>query len=110
MSIFREYDIRGVYGTALTEEIAEAIGKAFGTLIRRSGGGKISLGYDIRLSSPALRSALLSGILSTGVDVVDIGRCPTPVLYYSLFKLKVDGGAMVTASHNPAEFNGFKLC
>ena len=110
MSIFREYDIRGVYGTALTEEISEEIGKAFGTFILQSGGRKISLGYDIRLSSPSLRSALLSGLLSTGIDVVDIGACPTPVLYFSLFQLEVDGGIMVTASHNPAEFNGFKLC
>lgn len=110
MSIFREYDIRGVYGTALTEKVAEEIGKAFGTLICRSGGKKISLGYDIRLSSPSLREALLSGLLSTGIDVVDIGACPTPVLYFSLFQLQVDGGVMITASHNPAEFNGFKLC
>lgn len=117
MSIFREYDIRGVYGTALTEKVAEGIGKAFGTLMRRSGGKKISLGYDIRLSSPPLREALLSGLLSTGLHVVDIGACPTPVLYFSLFhpkigcrQLEVDGGVMITASHNPAEFNGFKLC
>lgn len=110
MSIFREYDIRGVYGTALTEKVAENIGKAFGTLMRRSGGKKISLGYDIRLSSPSLREALLSGLLSTGLHVVDIGACPTPVLYFSLFQLEVDGGVMITASHNPAEFNGFKLC
>lgn len=110
MSIFREYDIRGVYGTVLTEKVAEEIGKAFGTLIRRSGGKKISLGYDIRLSSPSLRESLLAGLLSTGIDVVDIGACPTPVLYFSLFNLQVDGGVMITASHNPAEFNGFKLC
>lgn len=110
MSIFREYDIRGVYGTVLTEKVAEEIGKAFGTLIRRSGGKKISLGYDIRLSSPSLREALSAGLLSTGIDVVDIGACPTPVLYFSLFQLEVDGGVMITASHNPAEFNGFKLC
>ncbi|NKE70969.1 phosphomannomutase/phosphoglucomutase [Candidatus Manganitrophus noduliformans] len=110
MSIFREYDIRGVYGTVLTEKVAEEIGKAFATLIRRSGGKKISLGYDIRLSSPSLREALLAGLLSTGIDVVDIGACPTPVLYFSLFNLQVDGGVMITASHNPAEFNGFKLC
>lgn len=110
MSIFREYDIRGIYGTSLTEQIAEQIGKAFGTLIRRSGGRKIALGYDIRLSTPSLREALLSGLLSTGLNVVDIGACPTPVLYFSLFQIEVDGGAMITASHNPAEFSGFKLC
>jgi len=110
MPIFREYDIRGVYGTALTEKISEEIGKAFGTLILEAGGRKIALGYDIRLSSPSHREALLSGLLSTGIDVVDIGACPTPVLYFSLFQLEVDGGIMITASHNPAEFNGFKLC
>jgi len=109
-TLFREYDIRGVYGKELTEDMAEAIGKSFGTLIRRDGRKKIALGYDIRLSSPSLRSALLSGLLSTGLDVVDIGKCPTPVLYYSLFQLEVEGGVMITASHNPAEFNGFKLC
>ncbi len=110
MSIFREYDIRGIYGKDLTEEISEGIGKAFGTMIRRSGGKIISLGYDVRLSTPALKAALLSGLLSCGIDVVDIGQCPTPVLYFSLFQLKVDGGVMITASHNPGEFNGFKLC
>ncbi|HIE65847.1 MAG: phosphomannomutase/phosphoglucomutase [Nitrospira sp.] len=110
MSLFREYDIRGVYGKELTEGMAEAIGKSFGTLMRRDGRKKIALGYDIRLSSPSLRSALLSGLLSTGLHVVDIGKCPTPVLYFSLFQLEVEGGVMITASHNPAEFNGFKLC
>jgi len=110
MSIFREYDIRGVYGSALTEPIAEAIGKGFGTFILRSGGKRISLGHDIRLSTPSLRGALLSGLLSTGMDVMDIGVCHTPALYFSLFHLPVDGGMMITASHNPAEFNGFKLC
>ncbi len=109
MALFREYDIRGIYGKELTEDVAEAIGKSFGTLIRRDGKKKISLGYDIRLSSPSLRSALLSGLLSTGLHVIDIGKCPTPVLYFSLFQLEVDGGVMITASHNPAEFNGFKL-
>ncbi len=110
MSIFREYDIRGVYGTDLTEAIAGQIGRAFGTRIGRMGGKTIALGYDMRLSSPSLREAVLSGLLETGIDVVDIGACPTPALYFSQFHLKVDGGVMITASHNPAEFNGFKLC
>ncbi|MBI3359397.1 MAG: phosphomannomutase/phosphoglucomutase [Nitrospirae bacterium] len=110
MSIFREYDIRGVYGTTLTEKLAEDIGRAFGTLICRGGGKSISMGHDVRLSTPSLRKALLTGILSTGVNVVDIGSCPTPVLYFSLYTLNVDGGVMITASHNPAEHNGFKLC
>ncbi len=110
MSIFREYDIRGVYGTALTENLAEDIGRAFGTLIRRGGGVTVSMGHDVRLSTPALRQSLLMGILSTGINVVDIGSCPTPVLYFSLYHLHVHGGVMITASHNPAEYNGFKLC
>ncbi len=110
MSIFREYDIRGIYGQDLTEEIAEGIGLAFGTMIGRAGGKQITLGYDVRLSTPALKASLLSGLLSCGIKVIDIGECPTPVLYFSLFQLKVDGGVMITASHNPGEFNGFKLC
>ncbi len=110
MSIFREYDIRGVYGTALTEKIAEDIGCAFGTLIKRGRGKTVSMGHDVRLSTPSLREALLKGILSTGINVVDIGSCPTPVLYFSLYNLSVDGGVMITASHNPGEYNGFKLC
>lgn len=110
MSIFREYDIRGVYGQDLTEKIAEGIGSAFGTMIRRTGGKQVSLGYDVRLSTPALKAAFLSGLLPTGVHVIDIGECPTPVLYFSLYQLPVDGGIMITASHNPGEFNGFKLC
>ncbi|MEK7286810.1 MAG: phosphomannomutase/phosphoglucomutase [Nitrospirota bacterium] len=110
MSIFREYDIRGIYKEELTEEIAVGIGAAFGTRIRRAGGTVVSMGYDVRLSSPSLREALLSGILSTGINVMDIGACPTPALYYSLFQLPVNGGIMITASHNPANYNGFKIC
>ncbi len=110
MSIFREYDIRGIVGEDLTEEIANGIGKAFGTLMHRRGAKRIALGYDVRLSAENMRQALLSGLLTCGVDVVDIGKCPTPVLYFSLFNLKVDGGVMITASHNPGQYNGFKLC
>ncbi len=109
MTLFREYDIRGIYGKELTDDLAREIGSAFGSIIRRSGGKRISLGYDVRLSAPALRAALLSGLLKTGVDVIDIGACPTPVLYFSLFQRKVDGGIMITASHNPGDYNGFKL-
>ncbi len=117
MSIFREYDIRGVYGQDLTEAIAEQIGRAYGTYILRDaprplapGAGAVAVGYDIRPSSPALREALIDGMLSTGLNVVDIGACPTPTLYFALFDLPVSGGVMITASHNPSEFNGFKLC
>lgn len=110
MSIFREYDIRGVFGKDLTTETGEAIGRAFGTRIRRNAGQTVSLGYDIRPSGPALRSAVIEGLRATGLNVVDIGACPTPTLYFSLHQLKVDGGIMITASHNPSEYNGFKLC
>lgn len=110
MSIFREYDIRGIYGKDLTDDTAKGVGKAFGTLIRRAGGKQVTLGYDVRLSTPPLKAALSAGICSTGINVIDIGECPTPVLYFSLYELEVDGGIMITASHNPGEFNGFKVC
>ena len=109
--IFREYDIRGKVGVDFTEEVVREIGKAYGTIVKRNGGKKVTCGRDGRLSSPALQKALIEGILSTGVDVVDIGMCPTPVMYFSLFVLKdIDGGIQVTGSHNPPEFNGLKIC
>ena len=108
--IFREYDIRGVVGKDLTEGIIELIGKAFGTYLRKDGRKKVSLGRDCRLSSPAFAKAMTHGINSTGVDVVDIGMVTTPMVYFSLFNLDVEGGVMITASHNPSEYNGVKLC
>ena len=109
--MFREYDIRGKVDEDLTVEVAEAIGKAYGTVIKRKGGKKVVSGRDGRLSGPKLQSALIKGILSTGVSVVNIGLTPTPVMYFSLFKLEgVDGGIQVTGSHNPPEFYGFKIC
>lgn len=110
MSIFREYDIRGVVGETLTISSAQEIGKAFGSYIRRKNGSRIVLGRDIRLSSEELRDALVEGFLSTGTEVIDVGECTTPILYFSLYQFPVDGGVMITGSHNPAEFNGFKLC
>lgn len=110
MGIFREYDIRGVVGRDLTEEVAERIGRAFGTIARERGVKAVSVGRDGRLSSPALRDHLVNGLTMSGLDVVDIGACPTPILYFSLFKLPVDGGVMITGSHNAPEYNGFKLC
>jgi len=101
--IFREYDIRGVVGKDLTEGIIELIGKAFGTYLRKDGRKKVSLGRDCRLSSPAFAKAMTHGINSTGVDVVDIGMVTTPMVYFSLFNLDVEGGVMITASHNPSE-------
>lgn len=107
--IFREYDIRGVVDEDLTEEVVEELGRGFGSYLRGKGGRKASLGGDVRLSTPKFREAISRGMLSSGVDVVDIGIVPTPVQYFSLYHLDVDGGVMITGSHNPPEFNGFKL-
>lgn len=110
--IFRQYDIRGVYNKDLTPEIARAVGIAYGTYLVQARGTqrlKVSVGRDVRVSSQAIRDALVEGIISTGIDIVDIGECPTPLQYFSLFHLVLDGGIMITGSHNPPEFNGFKI-
>ncbi|NOX38364.1 MAG: phosphomannomutase/phosphoglucomutase [Calditrichaeota bacterium] len=107
--IFREYDIRGVVGKDLTAEVAELLGKGIGTFLKQRGAQKISVGGDIRLSTEMLRENLMNGITSTGVNVVNLGQVPTPVQYFSLHKLPVDGGVQITGSHNPPEFNGFKI-
>jgi phosphomannomutase/phosphoglucomutase len=108
-TIFREYDIRGVAEVEFLDPDIEALGQAFGTFLQRHAGRKICLGRDTRLSSPRLRNALMKGLLSSGCQVTDIGVAPTPVLYYSVFHLQADGGVMITGSHNPPEFNGFKV-
>lgn len=110
MSIFREYDVRGIVGKDLTVDVAQAIGRAYGTMARQRGCRTVALGRDGRLTSPELRDRVLAGITATGVNVVDIGVCPTPLLYFALYELPVDGGVMVTGSHNAAEYNGFKMC
>jgi len=110
MGLFREYDIRGIVGTELTEDLAEQIGRAYGTRAVRAGAHAVAVGRDGRTSARQMRAALLKGLLGCGLDVVDVGVCPTPLLYYSLFTLPVGGGVMITASHNPPEYNGFKLC
>jgi phosphomannomutase/phosphoglucomutase len=109
-SIFREYDIRGIVGQDLTEPIAEQIGLTFGTLLRRQGARAVSVARDGRASSPALFDRLTRGLTATGLTVLDIGLVPTPLLYFSLHHLPVQGGVMITGSHNPADYNGFKLC
>ncbi len=109
-NIFREYDVRGIYGSELTLRDAELIGRAYGTVVKRSGGKTVSLGRDCRLSSPSLSEFLIQGITSTGVDVINLGVVSTPILYFSLFNIEVDGGIMITASHNPGDYNGMKLC
>ena len=108
-TILREYDIRGRLGETLSEADAGAIGRGFGTIARRRGFGRIAVGRDGRLSSPSLAGALIEGLRATGIDVLDVGRGPTPMLYYATFEREVDGGVMVTGSHNPPDYNGFKL-
>ncbi|MBX3305483.1 MAG: phosphomannomutase/phosphoglucomutase, partial [Nitrospira sp.] len=110
MGLFREYDLRGIVGTELTEELAERVGLAYATYANKHGVKTISVGRDGRLSSPALHQALLKGLLAGGMDVVDIGICSSPLVYFSLFTLPVSGGIMITGSHNAAEYNGFKIC
>jgi len=105
----REYDIRGIVGNALGPADAVAIGRSFGTVLRRAGGTRIAVGYDGRLSSPMLEAALIEGLTASGVDVVRIGLGPTPMLYFAEATLEVDGGIQITGSHNPADYNGFKL-
>src|SRR5436190_4153093 len=108
-TILREYDIRGVVGKTLHVADASAIGRTFGTMVRRNGGKRVALGYDGRLSSPALAAACIEGLRSAGVDVVGIGLVSTPMLYYAVYHLEADGGIMITGSHNPPDFNGFKM-
>ena len=107
-TIFREYDIRGVADRELTDAGIQVLGQAFGTYLQRHAGKKVALGRDTRLSSPRLHAAALSGLIASGCEVTDIGIVPTPVLYYSVVHLGTDGGVMITGSHNPPEFNGFK--
>lgn len=108
--IFRQYDIRGVVGRQLNSDLVYRLGKSFGTYYRHHGARTVSVGRDARLSSPEFRNALVAGLTETGCDVLDLGMIPTPLLYFSLFRLPVDGGVMITGSHNPKDNNGFKVC
>jgi phosphomannomutase/phosphoglucomutase len=108
-SIFRAYDIRGVLGKTLTNGVARAIGRAIGSEARERGLKEIAVGRDGRLSGPALAAALIEGLRSTGCDVIDIGAAPTPVLYFATYHLNIGSGVMVTGSHNPPDYNGFKI-
>jgi phosphomannomutase len=105
----REYDIRGIVGKALGPADATAIGRGFGTRVRRAGGTRVAVGYDGRTHSPLLEAALVEGLTKSGVDVVRIGLGPTPMLYYAEATLEVDGGVQITGSHNPGDYNGFKM-
>ncbi len=108
--VFREYDIRGIVGTEIPYEDVPILGKAFGTYVSRQGKRKIVVGRDCRLSSEKFRDLLVEGLLDAGMDVVDVGVCPTPVFYFAIRHLGREGGIMITASHNPPEYNGFKIC
>lgn len=105
----REYDIRGIVGEALGPDDARAIGRGFATLLRRAGGHRVAVGRDGRVSSLELEAALVEGLTTSGCDVVRIGLGPTPMLYYAEATLEVDGGIQITGSHNPGNYNGFKM-
>lgn len=108
--IFREYDIRGIVDEDLNEQNVETIGRAFGTYLTNHEKKTVSIGRDCRESSPLFANAFCRGLNSCGIDVVDLGMVSTPIVYFSLYNLPVEGGAMITASHNPSEYNGIKLC
>lgn len=107
--VFREYDIRGVVGTDLDEEFVGRLSRALGVYFHDHRVRRISLGMDARLSSPLFKEILKKGLTESGIEVIDLGMVPTPVMYFSLFRLNVDGGIEVTGSHNPADNNGFKI-
>src|SRR5688572_7842469 len=107
--VFRDYDVRGVAARDLDDDFARDLGRALGTSLVRGGARRMAVGRDCRVSSPRLHAAALEGLLSTGIDVVDVGIVPTPVLYFTTFHLDLDGGVMITGSHNPPEDNGFKI-
>ena len=107
--IFREYDIRGIADTDLTDETVRAVGRAFADRMSDRGKSRIAVGRDVRLSSPRIATALISGLVERGMHVIDVGQVPTPALYFAILQQKADGGVMVTGSHNPIEYNGLKL-
>lgn len=109
LDIFREYDIRGNVEKDFPDHIVIKLGKAFGTAIKRAGGREIAISGDIRLTTPNLINCFKSGVLTTGIDVINLGLLPTPVNYFSMFHLGVFGAVQITGSHNPPEYNGFKF-
>lgn len=107
--IFREYDIRGIVDRDLTPDVVRDLGRAFATLVAEAGGRRVALGMDVRETSPGLAQALAGGITGAGLDVLRLGVVPTPLLYHTVHTLNLDGGVQVTGSHNPVEYNGFKM-
>ena len=110
LHIFKEYDIRGVVPRDLTPALVTCLGRALGTFFIRNGASTMVLGRDCRLSSPDVHAQLVRGLIATGMQVIDIGVCHTPLVYFSLFHLEKNAGVMITGSHNPPEYNGFKVC
>ena len=109
-TIFREYDIRGLAEKDFDAGFAGLLGKVHGTIVSDKGGKRVAVGRDCRFTSDRYAEAVIEGLLSAGLQVYDIGVCPTPLLYFALFHLDLDGGVQITASHNPSEYNGFKVC
>ena len=108
-TVLREYDIRGIVGKTLKPEDAFAIGRCFGSIVVRAGGKRVAVGYDGRLHSPELEAQLVAGLRACGLEVVRIGLCATPMLYFASYDQQADGAVMVTGSHNPPDYNGFKM-
>ncbi|MEN0073785.1 MAG: phosphomannomutase/phosphoglucomutase [Paracraurococcus sp.] len=108
-TVLREYDIRGIVGQTLQPEDAFAIGRCFGSLVHRAGGTKVAVGYDGRLSSPDLEPQLVAGLRACGLEVIRVGLVATPMLYFAAYHFSTDGAVMVTGSHNPPDYNGFKM-
>jgi phosphomannomutase len=108
-TVLREYDVRGVVGETLSKDDAYALGRSFGTVVRRNNGKTACVGYDGRLTSPELEAAVVRGLADCGIEVWRVGLGPTPMLYFATLTLKADAGIMVTGSHNPPTHNGFKM-
>src|SRR5882724_8683623 len=108
-TVLREYDIRGIVGTTLSTDDARAVGRGFGTAVRQAGGANVCVGFDGRLSSPSLADAVIEGLRDCGLTVWRTGLGPSPMLYFAVHTLGADGGVMITGSHNPADYNGFKI-
>src|SRR6185503_5011146 len=107
--VFRAYDVRGLVGSDINPDVFRQVGRAYATMIRRNGGRRIAVGRDNRLSSNGLKEGFVEGVRAAGIDVVDIGLSTTPILYFATAHWKLDGGANITGSHNPIEYNGVKM-
>src|SRR5438046_1571111 len=108
--IFREYDVRGIADRDLTDDVVEQLGRAIAQFLGRGGPQRLALGRDVRPSSPRISAALTKGLSAGGAAVVDVGIVPTPTLYFAIQATGATGGVQVTGSHNPVEYNGFKIC